>query len=92
MPKQTNLLVRKSLVEFFDGLGEDQEVIKKEILGPSWRPKKNNLQIDLSEESSIKDKELPINGKEILQVNYEKGTQKKELAWKRILQLENFVF
>ena len=25
-----------------------------------------------------------------LQVNYEKGTQKKELAWKRILQLENF--
>ena len=26
--------------EFFDGLGEDQETIKKEILGPSWSPKK----------------------------------------------------
>ena len=72
--------IPQSWVEFFDGLGEDQEVIKKEILGPSWSPKKNNLQIDLSEESSIKDKELPINGKEILQVNYEKEKEQSVKA------------
>ena len=30
-----------SWVEFFDGLEEDRELIKKEILGPSWGPKKN---------------------------------------------------
>ena len=29
-----------SWVEFFDGLGEDEEIIKKEILGPSWAPQK----------------------------------------------------
>ena len=32
-----------SWVEFFDGLDEDREAIKKEILGPSWTPKKNNI-------------------------------------------------
>ena len=35
--------IPQSWVEFFDGLGEDQEVIKKEIIGPSWGPKKNNF-------------------------------------------------
>ena len=34
--------IPQSWVEFFDGLDEDQEVIKKEILGPSWVPSKNN--------------------------------------------------
>ena len=33
--------IPKSWVEFFDGLDEDQEAIKKEILGPSWAPKKD---------------------------------------------------
>ena len=33
----------QSWTEFFDGLNEDQEIVKKEILGPSWSPKKNNL-------------------------------------------------
>ena len=32
--------IPESWVEFFDGLNEDQEVIKKEISGPSWTPKK----------------------------------------------------
>ena len=35
--------VPKSWKEFFDGLDEDQEVILKEISGPSWAPKKNNI-------------------------------------------------
>ena len=32
--------IPESWLEFFDGLGEDQDTIKKEILGPSWTPKK----------------------------------------------------
>ena len=35
--------VPQSWREFFDGLDEDQETIRKEILGPSWAPKKNNI-------------------------------------------------
>ena len=35
--------IPESWVEFFDGLGEDSEIIIKEILGPSWAPKKENL-------------------------------------------------
>ena len=31
--------VPQSWREFFDGLDEDQEIIRKEILGPSWAPK-----------------------------------------------------
>ena len=39
--------IPQSWIEFFDGLNEDQEVIKKEILGPSWSPrKKSNLEIN----------------------------------------------
>ena len=32
--------VPESWREFFDGLDEDQEIIRKEILGPSWAPRK----------------------------------------------------
>ena len=35
--------IPQSWREFFDGLNEDQEAIQKEILGPSWSPKKNNI-------------------------------------------------
>ena len=35
--------VPQSWREFFDGLDEDKETIRKEILGPSWAPKKNNI-------------------------------------------------
>ena len=35
--------IPQSWVDFFNGLDEDQEVIKKEILGPSWSPKKNEF-------------------------------------------------
>jgi len=39
--------IPESWIEFFDGLNEDQEVIKKEILGPSWSPrKKSNLEVN----------------------------------------------
>ena len=36
--------IPESWVEFFDSLDEDQEVVKKEILGPSWAPLKNKIQ------------------------------------------------
>ena len=43
--------IPQSWAEFFSGLNEDQEVIKKEILGPSWAPKKNNnLSINFEKE------------------------------------------
>ena len=32
--------IPQSWAEFFNGLDENQEDIKKEILGPSWAPKK----------------------------------------------------
>ena len=35
--------IPQSWTEFFDGLDEDQEAIKREILGPSWAPKKNDI-------------------------------------------------
>ena len=32
--------IPESWVKFFDGLNENKETVKKEILGPSWAPKK----------------------------------------------------
>jgi len=62
-----------SWIEFFDGLNEDQEVIKKEMLGPSWAPRKNkNLQTNFLEKEIIEDKHLPVDGASISQENYEK--------------------
>ena len=40
------LSIPQSWKEFFDGLDEDQETIKKDIQGPSWAPiKRNDLKI-----------------------------------------------
>jgi len=64
--------IPRSWVEFFDGLGEDQKIIEKEILGPSWAPrKKNNLKTNFIEKVSDK-KELPANGNLVSQENNEK--------------------
>ena len=53
--------IPESWVEFFDGLDEDQDTIKKEILGPSWSPEKNNhLKTNLLEKDLIEDKHLAI--------------------------------
>ena len=70
-----------SWVEFFDGLDEDQEVIRKEILGPSWTPKKNNnLKANLQEKDLVRGKQLPINNTSILQKNYEKEKEQSVKA------------
>jgi len=65
--------IPQSWREFFDGLNEDQEIIQKEILGPSWAPKKNNtLKINAVEKDLVEDKETLINDTSVSQENYEK--------------------
>ena len=46
--------IPSSWEEFFDSLGEDHEIIRKEILGPSWAPKKINTSNLNKEKSSLK--------------------------------------
>ena len=71
----------ESWKEFFDGLDEDQEVIKKEILGPSWAPKKNNnLKSILVEKDVTKYKESPTNDTSISQKKYEKEKEQSVKA------------
>ena len=55
--------IPESWIQFFDGLNEDQEIIKKEILGPSWAPrKKSNLETGHLPKKLYKEKEIPKNG------------------------------
>ncbi len=64
--------IPQSWVDFFDGLGEDQKTIEKEILGPSWARKKNiNLQTSLIPEKNIEDKKPSGDGRLISNKNYE---------------------
>ena len=66
--------IPQSWKDFFDGLDEDQEIVKKEILGPSWSPKKNNLKT-YSIKKDFLDKNAPINGELVVNKNYEKEKQ-----------------
>ena len=45
--------IPQSWVDFFNGLNENEEVIKKEISGPSWAPKKNIVR-----NNNLKEKKL----------------------------------
>ena len=75
--------VPQSWREFFDGLDDDKETIRKEILGPSWTPKKNNtLETSVVEKDFAKDenKETFINNKAVLQENYEKEKEQSVKA------------
>ena len=68
--------VPQSWREFFDGLDEDKEAIQKEILGPSWAPKKNNtLKTIVVEKDVAKDKETPVS-----QEKYEKEKEQSVKA------------
>ena len=71
--------IPESWVEFFDGLNEDQEIIKKEILGPSWGPKKNNALKTIVAEKDVA-KETSINGTPASQENYEKEKEQSVKA------------
>ena len=73
--------IPESWVEFFDGLGEDKDIIMKEILGPSWSPKKNNeLKVNFLEKDFQESKILPTNGQLVLNKNYEKEKEQSVKA------------
>ena len=73
--------IPQSWREFFDGLNEDKEAIQKEILGPSWAPKKNNtLKTIVVEKDVAKDKETPINETSVSQEKYEKEKEQSVKA------------
>jgi 2-oxoglutarate dehydrogenase E1 component len=80
--------IPQSWSEFFDGLDEDEEVVKNEILGPSWAPEKNNnLKTNLLEEDLVEDVQSPINGTSISEENYDK---EKEQSVKAIALIRAF--
>jgi len=54
-----------SWIEFFDGLNEDQEIIKKEILGPSWAKKNNILSTNVLKKNLAKDNKISTNNTEV---------------------------
>ena len=73
--------IPQSWREFFDGLDEDQEIIQKEILGPSWAPKKDNiLKTNVVRKDLSGDEETTINGKSVSQENYEKEKEQSVKA------------
>ena len=73
--------IPRSWMEFFDGLNEDQEIIKKEILGPSWAPEKNNnLKANLPEENLVEEEQSPINDASISEENFEKEKEQSVKA------------
>ena len=68
--------VPESWVEFFDGLGEDQETIKKEILGPSWSPQKNNnLSANILKEKLIDNDQSPNTNNEVAEKEKENSVK-----------------
>ena len=67
--------IPQSWIEFFDGLNDDQEIIKKEILGPSWAPRKK---IDL--ENNLKQKETHDNGTILAETTSEKEKEQSVKA------------
>ena len=80
--------IPQSWVEFFDGLDEDQEVVKKEILGPSWVPRKNdNIKTNFLEKDLVEDKQESIGDTSILKDNYEK---EKEQSVKAIAMIRAY--
>ena len=73
--------IPESWVKFFDGLDEDQEVIKKEILGPSWSPKKSNkFKTNILKKDLLEDQQTSNNGQSISQENYEKEKEQSVKA------------
>jgi len=74
--------IPKSWMEFFDGLNEDQEIIKNEILGPSWSPEKNNnLKTNLLKKDLVEYKQPSIDDMAISKESYE---EEKEQSVKAI--------
>ena len=65
--------IPESWTVFFDGLDEDEKIVKNELLGPSWAPKKNNnLKVNFLEKNASGNKKI-ANKKELaVHKKYEK--------------------
>ena len=63
--------IPQSWVDFFDGLDEDQDIIKREILGPSWAPKKKIV----VEKKLEQNKEVSTNDSINSEESYEKDKE-----------------
>jgi len=73
--------IPESWSEFFNGLDENQENIKKEILGPSWAPKKNDITKRVAKEKDVLlDKEITINENSKLKEKHEKEKEQSVKA------------
>tara|TARA_B100000686_G_scaffold341864_1_gene419966 strand:- start:847 stop:3750 length:2904 start_codon:yes stop_codon:yes gene_type:complete len=73
--------IPESWREFFDGLDEDSDTIQKEILGPSWAPRKNNnLKVNIIEKDLIKEKKNLVNNIPASQENFEKEKEQSVKA------------
>jgi len=67
--------IPESWVEFFDGLADDKEVVKKEILGPSWSPSKgNDIKIITPEKELEQKKQTPT----INELSLKKDSEKEK--------------
>ena len=66
--------IPQSWMQFFDGLGEDKKAVEKEILGPSWAPKKNNnLKINIEKEKiSSEEEKIFIDSTLVSKKNFDK--------------------
>ena len=74
-------LIPESWKDFFDGLGEDRETIKKEILGPSWSPRKHsNLKVFLEDKYTNGNENVSKNGESSLEINYNKEKEESVKA------------
>ena len=67
--------IPQSWIEFFSGLNDDHEVIKKEMLGQSWAPRKEkNLEISHYHNYIDEDKKIHDNG----EIVSKKGNEKEK--------------
>jgi len=85
---QDSKSIPQSWVEFFDGLNEEQELVEKEILGPSWAPKRvNNLKTNIKANFFLKDNE-PTANKQL--ETEEKLEKEKEQSVKAIAMIRAY--
>ena len=65
--------IPQSWKQFFDCLDEDKEAIEKEILAPSWAPKrKNNLKVSIEEKKLTEDQKNIVGDTLVSQKSYNK--------------------
>jgi len=65
--------VPESWAKFFNGLNDDKKIVRDEILGPTWSPRKSNIfKSNIGEQNLSINKNNLENGKSVSQESYEK--------------------